>query len=167
MRYFVTLAAREIPVDVTSLAGGGFSVVVEGKPVEVDAITAGGALSLRIDGRVVDLFLDGAPPKVAFAALGSSGKASIETDRTRSAPSPRSGEGAGGSRHAVIAPMPGRIVRVFVSPGDRVDAGAPIAFIEAMKMENELRAGHAATVTEVLVRPGDAVEGGAKLVLFE
>jgi biotin carboxyl carrier protein len=167
MRYFVTLAAREILVDVTSLSGGRFSVLVDGKPVEVDAVTAGGALSLRIDGRVVDLLLDGSPPNVAFAALGSSGKASIETDRTRSELSRRSASTARSSRDTVIAPMPGRIVRVFVSPGDRVEAGAPIAVIEAMKMENELRAGHAATVAEVLVRPGDAVEGGAKLVLFE
>src|SRR5205814_3871689 len=165
MRYFVTLAAREIQVDVTSHPDGGLRVLVDGKPIEVDAVSAGDALSVRVDGRVIDLMLDGAPPKMDFVTFGLSGRSHIETERTR-ALSRRSATAASGAREALTAPMPGRIVRVVVSPGDRLDAGAPIAVIEAMKMENELRAPHAVTVAEVLVRGGDAVESGAKLVLF-
>jgi biotin carboxyl carrier protein len=63
--------------------------------------------------------------------------------------------------------MPGRIVRVLVSPGDSVESGASLVVIEAMKMENELHALHAARVATVLVKPGDTVEGGAKLISFE
>jgi hypothetical protein len=74
MRYFVTLGALEIPVDVTPLSSGGFDVFVDGKRFSVDAVPAGGALSLRIDGRVVDVVLDGWPPEVGFAALGRSGE---------------------------------------------------------------------------------------------
>jgi glutaconyl-CoA/methylmalonyl-CoA decarboxylase subunit gamma len=167
MRYFVTLGAREIPVDVTALSNGGFDVRVDGRPVSVDAADAGGALSLRIDGRIVDLVIDGSPPKVSFALLGPSGSATIETERTRADSSRRLGRGSRESQDFVVASMPGRIVRLLVSRGAEVEAGTPMIVIEAMKMENELRAGHAGKVAEVLVGPGDTVEGGAKLIRFE
>jgi biotin carboxyl carrier protein len=167
MRYFVTLGAREIPVDVTALSDGGFDVQVDGRPVAVDATEAGGALSLRIDGRIVDLVVEGLPPKVAFAALGPSGGAHVETDRTRLDGSRREGRAARGSQDFVVAPMPGRIVRLLVAAGAEVEAGAPLVVIEAMKMENELRASHRGKIAEILVRPGDAVEGGARLIRLE
>lgn len=64
----------------------------------------------------------------------------------------------------VIAPMPGLIVRVHVAVGDQVQAGQPVAVMEAMKMENELRATAAGTVQKVLVEAGKVVEKGAVLV---
>ena len=54
--------------------------------------------------------------------------------------------------------MPGRIVKVLVSPGEAVAAGQPLLVMEAMKMENELKAKAAGTVIEVYVRVGDTVE---------
>jgi biotin carboxyl carrier protein len=67
----------------------------------------------------------------------------------------------------IIAPMPGLIVRVNVNPGDQVTAGQGIVVMEAMKMENELRATAAGTVRSVEVSPGTAVEKGALLVALE
>jgi biotin carboxyl carrier protein len=167
MRYFVTLGAREIPVDVTALSDGGFDVRVDGQPVAVDAVEAGGALSLRLDGRVIDIVVDGLPPKVSFAVYGSSGVAGIETERTRSEGSRRVGKATRAGQDYVLASMPGRIVRLLVSPGAEVEAGTPLIVIEAMKMENELRASHAGKVAEIVVRAGDTVEGGAKLIRLE
>jgi biotin carboxyl carrier protein len=66
----------------------------------------------------------------------------------------------------LLAPMPGLVVRVHVSVGDTVVAGQPLVAIEAMKMENELRAVAAGTVREVRATPGTAVEKGALLVSF-
>jgi len=74
---------------------------------------------------------------------------------TRSGPSP------------LIAPMPGLIVRVHVRPGDAVQAGQGLVAMEAMKMENELRATSAGTVKSVRVEPGTVVEKGAVLVELE
>jgi biotin carboxyl carrier protein len=167
MRYFVTLGAREIPVDVTVLPSGAFEVTVEGRRVEVDAAPAGGALSFRIDGHVVDLVVDGSSPSVAFSALGPSGTATVETDRMRAQALGRAGRAARSGQEFVVAPMPGRIVRVLAAQGAEVAAGTPLVVIEAMKMENELRATHAGKVAEVLVAGGDAVEGGAKLIRLE
>jgi acetyl/propionyl-CoA carboxylase alpha subunit len=76
---------------------------------------------------------------------------------------------SGGFGHGdqLTAGMPGKIVKVFVKPGDEVKANDPILIMEAMKMENEMRASHNETIKEVLVAPGESVESGAVLVTFE
>jgi pyruvate carboxylase subunit B len=63
--------------------------------------------------------------------------------------------------------MPGLVVRVLVEPGQRVQAGSGVVVLEAMKMENELRAPSDATVGRVVVSPGTAVERGQLLVEFQ
>jgi biotin carboxyl carrier protein len=68
---------------------------------------------------------------------------------------------------SLAAPMPGLVVRVLVQPGERVQAGQGVVVIEAMKMENELRASTAAIVRAIPVTPGSAVEKGAVLMEFE
>lgn len=65
------------------------------------------------------------------------------------------------------APMPGLIVRVNVQPGDTVQPGQGLVVMEAMKMENELKASAAGRVKAVLAAPGSAVEKGALLVELE
>jgi biotin carboxyl carrier protein len=67
----------------------------------------------------------------------------------------------------VRAPMPGLIVRVNVKVGDEVQAGQGLVVMEAMKMENELRATAAGTVKSIEVVAGTAVEKGALLVALE
>jgi biotin carboxyl carrier protein len=67
----------------------------------------------------------------------------------------------------ILAPMPGMIVRVSVKVGDTVEAGQGVVVMEAMKMENELRATAAGTVRSVEVAAGTAVEKGALLVALE
>jgi pyruvate carboxylase subunit B len=79
-----------------------------------------------------------------------------------------SGASAGPSGPApVVAPMPGLVVRVNVQPGDQVSAGQGLVVMEAMKMENELRAQAAGRVKQVVVAPGQAVEKGALLIELE
>ncbi len=67
----------------------------------------------------------------------------------------------------IKAPMPGLVVRVNVSVGDEVEAGQGIVVMEAMKMENELRATGAGRVKRIVVEPGNPVEKGALLVELE
>jgi biotin carboxyl carrier protein len=69
--------------------------------------------------------------------------------------------------HQILAPMPGRVVRVLVAPGDEVAARQGLVVIEAMKMENELRAPRAARVKEVRASEGTSVEAGRVLVVLE
>ncbi len=75
--------------------------------------------------------------------------------------------GPGVEASAVVAPMPGTVLRVAVRAGDRVDAGDPLVVLEAMKMETPLPSPYAGLVRTVHVEEGDRVAGGALLVELE
>jgi biotin carboxyl carrier protein len=81
----------------------------------------------------------------------------------------RKDEGAatGSGPQRLMAPMPGKVVRVLVKPGDQVTPRQPVVVVEAMKMENELRANRGGTVAEILVREGMSVDAGALLVVIQ
>ena len=66
----------------------------------------------------------------------------------------------------IVAPMPGKVVRVLVKAGDTVRARQPVVVVEAMKMENELRADREGTVAEIHAHEGASVEAGALLVVL-
>jgi propionyl-CoA carboxylase alpha chain len=66
----------------------------------------------------------------------------------------------------LIAPMPGLLTRLDVAVGDKVEAGQPVAVMEAMKMENILRASRSATVTATLAKPGDSLAVDQVIVEF-
>lgn len=66
----------------------------------------------------------------------------------------------------LTAPMPGKVVRVLAQPGERVSERQSVVVIEAMKMENELRAAREGVVSQVLVQPGQSVEAGALLAVI-
>jgi glutaconyl-CoA decarboxylase len=71
-----------------------------------------------------------------------------------------------GAGEAVSAPMPGTILKVNVKVGDAVKAGTVLCVLEAMKMENEIMAPKAGTVTQVLATKGGSVDTGAPLVVI-
>jgi 3-methylcrotonyl-CoA carboxylase alpha subunit len=66
----------------------------------------------------------------------------------------------------IVAPMPGKVVQVHVKPGQRVERGAPLMVLEAMKMEHRITAPADGSVTEVYFGPGDLVEDGAELLVM-
>ncbi|HMD36978.1 MAG TPA: acetyl-CoA carboxylase biotin carboxyl carrier protein subunit, partial [Vicinamibacterales bacterium] len=73
----------------------------------------------------------------------------------------------GSGPQRIAAPMPGKVVRVLVKAGDAVQARQPIVVVEAMKMENELRAERDGTVAELHAREGLLVEAGSLLVVIQ
>ena len=77
----------------------------------------------------------------------------------------QSGPGAG--RQFVTAPMPGKIVRLLVQPGNAVDAGQGLVVVEAMKMQNELKAQRAGSVVSVEVAEGAPVSAGDTLLVID
>ena len=75
-----------------------------------------------------------------------------------------SAAGAPKGPQEILAPMPGKVVKVLAEAGQKVEAGAGLVVIEAMKMQNEMRAPRAGRVEKIYVREGEGVETGAKLV---
>ena len=126
------------------------------------------------DGRFSLLFADGrqfcargisrGPEGVDVVAGGGLARR-VPVARTRQeSPGRLSGLETDGGIDAVSAPMHGRIVEVRVAPGDRVDAGGLLLVLEAMKMQNEIRATRPGVVESAGVAAGDTVEAGAALV---
>ena len=167
MRYYVSLdpatsQAPPVTVDVTELPTGQLEVMLGGKVVPVDVVWLDGTASVIVDGRVVDLTVEGLPPEIGAIASGHRSYVRVESERQRAAAAARKGT-AGGSDKVVKSPMPGRVVRVLVAIGAEVKAGATLCVVEAMKMENEVKAKADCTVLEVHVKEGATVEGSAKL----
>ncbi len=169
MRYYVTLdptpGAEPIVVDVKELPSGALEVQVAGKTVDVDVVPLGGQLSVRIDGKVVDLTTEGAPPEIGAIASGHRSYVRVESERLRAAAAAKEG-GAGSGDKSIKSPMPGRVLKLLVAVGDVVEAGQPLLVMEAMKMENEIKAKGPGKVVEVHVKAGDTVERNAKLFSF-
>lgn len=78
----------------------------------------------------------------------------------------KSGKSLGGDT-GLASGMPGKIIKVLVKEGDEVQEGTPLLIMEAMKMENEMKATGDAKVKKILVSPGDNVETGATLIQYE
>lgn len=164
MRYFVTVSGREHEVDITRRPDGSVAAAVGGRPVALDAVNINDhQLSVRVGDRVVDLTIEGAPPKLGVVASGHRSYIEVESERMRmAARAQRKDSGAGAGE--VRSPMPGRVVKVLVNEGDAVATGQAVVIVEAMKMENEVRARAAATVSRVHVAAGKTVEANAVLV---
>ena len=149
-RYRLTVDGAPHELDATRVGVYGLSLLLDGeqgisREIQVAPATARGELLVTLGGRTVSATVNGR----------RTGRAGAET-----------GAGAHGEQ-AVIAPMPGRVVRVLVAPGDEVAARQGVVVVEAMKMENELRSPKAGRVKEVSVAPGASVEAGRVLLVIE
>jgi len=165
MKYWVTLGGREREVDVQIAPDGRVtSVTLDGAAQSLDVVPVPGGVSLRRDERVFDVAIGGTPEALSVVAGTQRAVMAVQSERARAAAAKRGKGGAGGGSREVRSPMPGRVVNVLVAVGDEVAAQQAVVVVEAMKMENELRANVAGRVESVHVKAGDAVEGSALLV---
>jgi biotin carboxyl carrier protein len=149
-------------------AGGRFAVSVDGRVWQVDAA--------RVDARTLSLVVEpGRSYDVSLAPDVATGLLNVRVGRLQVAVAlngRRRGrqdewKQAASGPQRIVAPMPGKIVRVAVQSGEAVRARQTVVVIEAMKMENELRAGRDGTVGELHAREGASVEAGALLVVIQ
>jgi pyruvate carboxylase subunit B len=165
MRYFVTVHDQTFEVEL-SAAG----IAVDGEAVSADlwAVPDSPVHRLEIGGR--SHALHATTPAAGEWHIHLDGErfvVKVEDERTRAIRAMTGSGAAGSATKPVRAPMPGLVVRIAVVPGDVVAAGQGVLIMEAMKMENELKADAAGTVRSVLVTPGQAVEKGTVLIEFE
>ena len=147
---------------------GGYEVVIGGRTYHVDASAARlGLHSLRIDGAQHEVAVrrqgEGA---YWVSTVHGSGPVEVSDPLTHLAAQTRGAKG-GRRRQTVKAYMPGRVVTLLVEEGREVAAGQGILVLEAMKMENEIRAEHDGTVSKIHVQPGQAVDLGNPLFELE
>jgi len=151
-------------VEVSTSGSGALRVAVDGVRVEGEFESAPGGVVLRQDGRVLDIAVGPTGREVMAAHRRARVIATVESERERARGRRRSGAGA--AEQELRAPMPGRIVKLLVKDGDAVEAGQALMIMEAMKMENELRAEAAVVVESVEVAEGQNVEADAILMRF-
>jgi len=165
----LTVGDREYDVQVEEGA-----VTVDGTRYQVALKGDGHTRTVTVNGRAVWVRLEG-PDDSDVRPVNVDGKVwSVKTGSSLPAPAPGrpSGpapvaRGARPSRGAVSAQMTGRVLQILVVEGERIEEGAPLLILEAMKMENEIRAPRAGTVKSILVNAGDRVNAGDALVAFE
>jgi biotin carboxyl carrier protein len=163
-RYQAQVGERTVAVVVGDDDGGRIEVTVDGQPRLVDAVRLGeGSWSLILDGtaRVVDVEGDGEELMVHVGDTAVPVRL-VDARRQLLAQAARRGAVKSGPL-AVRSPMPGKVVKLLVQPGAEVKAGQGLVVVEAMKMENEMRAPRDGTIAEVTVREGQAVEAGETL----
>jgi biotin carboxyl carrier protein len=138
---------------------------IDGKPVE----PLSNAKVVEVEPGVYSILMDGASHEVrigeGYVVVGNR-RFEYEVEDPRQWK--RSGDAAaGGGRAAIVAPMPGKIVRILVAPGDEVEAGQGVVVVEAMKMQNEMKAPRSGRITAINVKENDSVNAGAVLVVIE
>ena len=123
-----------------------------------------------IDNNIAQVEVNGVPYKVE---LDRPAAAPVKIARPSAAPRTSTGEKVISSKPAVagkgtvVAPLPGVVISVNVKVGDTVKASDTVVMLEAMKMENSIRAGRDGKVTAINVSAGESVLEGAALVTIE
>lgn len=144
-------------------------------PFLVDILRSPGFIHGNVDTHFVDAFVSHwtqeSPPRndpySPWHPATSSQTDSIAGQSSSSTASPRTGRRRAKPAGSLIAPMPGRVVKVLVEEGDSVEAGDTLLVMEAMKMENAIKAPEAGTVTKLNYKVGDMVEMGKKIAEVE
>lgn len=150
----VTLDGRTHVVDARRLSDSALSMLIQNGHDTAATRSVDVAFASRPEGGTFDVHL-----------LGRAITVHLSTRLARRRDGPTSLRASGAQK--ILAPMPGKIVRVLVKPGDLVKAKQGLVVVEAMKMENELRAGRDGRVREVPAAEGQSVESGAVLVVVE
>ncbi len=166
MRYVATIDGADQEFEVEELTGHSLRIRLGDESIEVDVRRTGGtSFSILVGDRAFDLDVARQNDELIVASRGSATRVTLQDAARRVRGGAARAHGAG--KAELKAMMPGRVVNLLVNVGDTVAAHQGVAVIEAMKMENELKAPKAGKVTEIKVAPGQTVEKGALLLVIE
>lgn len=164
-----TLIIGKEQIDVELVHQDGVDTLVwngEAHPVDLLEVEPG-CFSVLMDGRSVDVRLDDAkhpdPDLHAFRASLFDGAYEFALQDPRKALLAAAG-GAGAAGGILTAPMPGKVVKLLVKEGDKVEEGQSLLILEAMKMQNEFKSPSAGLVTKLHVAEGGTVETAQSMV---
>ncbi|MGC2477569.1 MAG: biotin/lipoyl-containing protein [Candidatus Sulfotelmatobacter sp.] len=164
MTYEISIDGRSYRLDLKQVDGR-WTCRLDGREIDVDAVLARpDVLSLRIGNRAYEVKCERVPNEVH-----------IWVGSRRFAPEVRDPRSLRGRSHAVddhgpkklTAPMPGKIVRILLTQGAEVEAGAGVLVVEAMKMQNEVKSPKKGRIQKIIVAEGAAVNAGDVLAIVE
>lgn len=169
MELEMNVDGRQAVVKELSRNGNIVTVAVDDDIYEVDIRHVGkGRYSLLYKGKSynIEVFETKEPKHYTVNSFYSTYNIEVIDAETRYMMS-REDSGKGHGDNIIRSPMPGKVVKILVNPGDAVEAGQTVIIVSAMKMESEFKALKAGTVTEVPVKEGDTVDGNQVMVVIE
>ncbi len=166
MRYEVQLASssgeKKRVIELEREAAG-WRVTLDGRPVAVDAVeVAPNVVSILLEGQSFEISVTPSPDGKLKLQTGSR-EFTAEVIDPRAWSGRRHGNVEAEGRQQIVAPMPGKVVRLLVKAGDHVEAGQGLLVVEAMKMQNEIRSPKSGTLERVLAKEGQPVNAGEVL----
>jgi biotin carboxyl carrier protein len=141
----IRLDGRPVNADAVEISPGVYSILLEGRSYDVRVAPAPGGADLHIQAGEDEFAARILDPRVWLGRRHDI----LETE----------------GRQQITAPMPGKVVRVLIRQGDRVEAGQGLLVVEAMKMQNEIRSPKSGIVERLFVAEGQAVNAGETLVI--
>ena len=167
MAFIAKLGDQTFTVEIEEMGKSLYRVGVDGSEFLVDGEKTGlSNYSLIVDNRSFEVDVDVAEDEYRVLVDGRSYHIQLVDERRMRLGGLQAGIQLEG-RQEISVPMPGKVIAVLVSEGDRVEKGQGLVIVEAMKMENEVRSPIAGEVREIRVKAGDSVEAGAVLAVVE
>ena len=164
MLYDVTIDGKNYRLDLNR-ADGRWSCRLDGQDVEVDAVLVRpDVLSLRIENLAYEVKSELVANDLHLWVGDARFAAEVRDPRSLRGRA-RAGDDHGPKK--ITAPMPGKVVRLLVREGDEVEAGAGVAVVEAMKMQNEIKSPKKGKIQKILVSEGATVNAGDVLAIVE
>jgi biotin carboxyl carrier protein len=165
MNYDVFIDGKQYRLELDQLDGQ-WDCRLDGRAVTLDAvITRQNVLSLLMDGKSYEIKREISPTDLHLW-VGST-RYAAELRDPRSLRSRRAEAESADGVKKIVAPMPGKVVRILVREGTEVQVGQGVIVVEAMKMQNALKSPKQGMVQKVVVAEGAAVNAGDVLVIVE
>jgi biotin carboxyl carrier protein len=166
MTYDVTIDGKRHRVELTR-GPQGYTCRLDGREVALESVNAEHeVLWLLLGGRSYEVRRQ--PASDGAMQLGIRGRRyAAEVRDPRAFRNRRAGAGEGSGPLRLVAPMPGKVVRILKAEGEAVEPGEGVVVVEAMKMQNEIRSPRKGVVKQILATPGAAVNAGQALAVVE
>ena len=164
MKYYSRVGQNEYEIEIID-----GKVLIDGEAIEVDLRQSGAPelYSLLYNGRSFEMLIEAERFNYGVTLRGERFDVQVEDERTRRLNIGRKMVAVPEGELAVSAPIPGLVVKVLVEVGQSVVDEQPLVLLEAMKMENEIRAVRNGVVKAIVCVPGQRVEQNAVLIVLE
>ena len=162
MKLDIHLESKSRTFELISQAGRELQCAIDGRAITADAAEiVPGTYSILVGDSAIEARVEETPTGLRVIAGGAEYQLSVRDSRkwNRSGAAGAASEG----RQQIVAPMPGKVIRILLNAGDKVESGQGILVVEAMKMQNEVRSPKSGTIERLLVKEGQPVAAGEPL----